>query len=667
MATHATAFENPMLLVERVILSAFARPDDVCQVLFPMYPFDGEKIMIKDWIAKIRAYGPLAPQAVLEEYQMAQRAAEFDMAWFGAQVQFDDTINKTPLKAFLQSAQYEQLQASMNLTIYTEVIRSALSVPNVYDVTKWYNTERRAPAMMPRQAVMEQINLLQQLPGILQRTGPDHGMAVLVQLGRKILQYTRSEQHLQPTFLMMPRDIESWYEMKTSAKKSEMSEAVVNKIFEAYQVDKEVQMMFPPVVLPSLHNLSVLMVDLVDLEDGLTNVMENHRTFGQYALVNPNLDGGCTEFQMMDHESRCWTTVFKLDQLTGPDSQQVVGNIPQAVNSVGTVYHIDQDDGHVSTHPLPDQHCVYAGGRLPWIIVFRPNMRFTTQTVVMGIGGAVTGMTFIGQVNEDRYHSGDLRRTIFMKNFRMGVAVFRREHILLFEDAIFSGMNGGQSCKLWESADEVQHLNAIVEEETLQAGGNLLYSTINLKVAQDIEPGVVYAGAYNETVRSARSCGDVFMYAIPGHVRGATDGLNSARYAKKIDELQRAPCLMSGGKFKCAGARELETDGRFNWILDELHQFVRGELQTALQSLDPISSLADHGRGININELCFRAPGRFRPRMPFTSGAVVQPPWEYTSAAPGPLEPSSLDSGDTWNGQPKLNPPRDTTMSRMQV
>ena len=667
MATHATAFPDPRLILQRALISAFMRPDDICQALYPLRYYNGEKIHIREWIAKNRAFGPLAAQAGLEQYELTQRSMEFEMVWFGAQAVVDDTVARTDLAGFLEGVHKQQLNSGMNLTMWTEGIRHTLAVPNIYQLEYYYNTEKRMPQYTEFEAFEAQKALLERMPGILQRQGPDNSMADFVSKAQEILSYTRVLPELQASVLILSRDLLSWVTKTTSRFKSEMSEVQTQRIFKQLGVDPEFQYNLAPVALPTVKGLKVLPVELLDLEGGMINPLLNDRRFGQWWLIDPNT---MEEFYVPDYDARTWRLVYKRS-LTGNAADQfcqaAMPHIQTDTTTITipdsylTVYDTLMPSTTTGLSTLASKMAgtsgVYRTPTLPHLVAFRPSMHFKMLAAAVCIGGSDTGEMFIGEVNYDEFHSGDLRRTTYMNNFRMAMVIYHPEHIVLVPDASFQRAVGGLTGKRWRSSDESVVIRKVVRNIDHSSSDSPAQQHVHLNLLLPAAGGKYYAQTFSQRKNQRNTNGDVFVYAIPPItvVESATfqnpdtNFYIGSLYQEKIQELQAGTILNCGGSWG-SEIRGAENQTQYNWLLEG-----NSAMQTFLKTRDELTQLCHHGMGRNENNLCFRGPARVKYFDSVTGKANDK--WEYLTASAGPLEPSDMNSADRWNGRSNVDNP----------
>ena len=547
--THESVYNEVKEVVNRYFLTLFDNPDPILQLILPIYPTDEETMSWTETFGKAKPMPQYSHQAPMETFYLHKTRLEFDMNWHGLMFALDNSILNTPAESFLKSAHAQILQASMNLTIFVEVIGNIINQPSMLHREFDYQTKKRANPLDESAALGRQIHLMETLPGILDRGDTfQNGLGYLMEHANNHLTCFRADSSLKPNFFMLSTTLADALMTRTEVVDSGLSEAHIQKYMREATGQPDLMWYLNPIAIRKFRNLNIIDITPYDSAEGLKDPLERIWIEGVVRVIDVTT---MARYDAIDYPKKAYAKIHSTVE-ADDYKYRTAALLPEksAPGIIPTVYNWQEG--------------------MKYKLAFSPAIQLVMHLVCEGIGGMATGMTAIGRHNADTYNIPQVDRTESNKKFRIGVCVAHPEHFAILPHAKYLNyLRGGTTT-----------LHAFDEATSKKIVGKL--DGKHQKYVESKE----YATSGLPKLRGTqtKNYGDVFVYWVP---KLFNDSIENAR-------------LLS-----CRG---VWSDEHMKKASDE---YQWAEVETNLKSKIAIPSIADHGLGQYANEKCWVSKGRY--------------------------------------------------------
>lgn len=427
--THESVYTEPREIANRVYVALFDRPDAILQLVLPLFPHEGETANWTEFYAKVRPMPQHAHQAPHETFGMTKRRFEFNMNWHGLMFALDESIMRTPAERFLTDAHVGVLQSAMNLTIFIEVIGHVVNQPDMFFREYEFCTKNRANPLTPEAAARRQIDLMEIMPGILDRGDtPENGLGYFMEHAGNQLDGFKVEQTLSPNFFMLPTGLVQTLKTKSAAVQSGLSEEHIRHFLRNVTANDDLMWNLNPLTAQQFKGVSVIKVEPYDSTEGRRDLLSRTWVEGTCHIINASYH----KYDIIDYEKRRWVTIY-----SGAEAD-AGGNLFK----LGYPYQSDGGD------PLNFTKAP------PYLIAFRPAITLNMHLVVEGIGGKATGVTAFGRDEYDAYSVPQVGKREWCHKFRLGVFVAHPEHFCVLPNAKYRDYVGGGSSDVYRAKSD---------------------------------------------------------------------------------------------------------------------------------------------------------------------------------------------------------------------
>lgn len=612
--THESAYAEPVEIFNRAFIAFFDKLDPLLQQVLPVFPFDGEAVTVNEFISKVRPFGPHGHQGPHETFGMQTTQQKFQMQWMGLMFALDNSILNTPLETFLVDAHTRTLQACMNMTVFIEVIENIVSQPNIFYREFELHTRINANPIGEAEAAERVVNMMEILPGIMDRGDTfENAMGYFLEYSGNMLDAFKVSPGLHPNFILMATWFANTLKTYNENVDSKLSESHIQHYMKQALNRDDIIWNVHPLAVQRFNGLSVLKVDAYNSTEGRKDPLERIWVSGECWVVRPS---EMYRYQIIDYEKKAWSTVFEHGSEAlrrtiinhGTVAWGGVGVFPVTkYNTAARVF--DTEDGFVLDGTVPVA-----------IMIIRPNVANQMQMIVHGIGGVETGVTAIGREVHNNYMVPQIDRREWVASMRLGIFVMHEEHFMILPNAKHQKYLRGGSA---ESSIMGDGLFGNPANFPVIAGQNEAHAWAAAPASRNAYYGASGLVGPNTRKTFGAAKNDVFMYWIPF---GSETKAEEARM------------ICSGGHF----ARETHLqDSSFNWLP------ARHSTNLVPRSGAPKFPIQEHGLNGHLNQICWKAPGRYFP----SDGKLSEP--IYTGDGCGPWRGSGLGGRDMFDNLPR--------------
>lgn len=419
--THESIYTEPREIANRVYIALFDRPDAVLQLVLPLFPHEGETVNWTEFHAKVRPMPQHAHQAPHETFGMSKTRIQFNMNWHGLMFSLDESIMRTPAEKFLTDAHLAVLQSAMNLTIFIEVIGHIVNQPDMFLREFDFCTKHRANPLDERAAVRRQIDMMEIMPGILDRgESTENGLGYFMEHAANHLNGFKIEPSLSPNFFMLPSGLSETLKTKSAAVHSGLSEEHIRHFLRNVTANNELVWNLNPLTAQQFRGVSIIKVDPYDSSEGRRDLLTRTWVEGTCHIIHKEMES----YEIIDYEKRRWVQIWKKNE-PGADlitEYDFANNMPVAPKAAGI-----------------------ANGK--YLVAFRPGITLNMHLVVEGIGGRATGMTAFGRDEYEAYAVPQVGKREWCHKFRLGVFVAHPEHFCVLPNAKYRDYVRGGSAR----------------------------------------------------------------------------------------------------------------------------------------------------------------------------------------------------------------------------
>lgn len=480
MFTHQSVYNEPKEIVNRAFIAFFDRPDPILQLVLPVFPHEGEQVNWKEFHAKIRTMPQHSNKAPLETYEMTATNLKFDMQWHGLAFAIDDSILGTPAADFLLSAYCNVLQSCMNLTIFVEVMGHINNQPDMIARELDFCTRHRANQMSKECAIRRQIDLMELLPGILDKgDSTTNALGYLMEHIGVQLDGFKVDPALKPNFFLLSSLLsESLMTDAPSLVDSGLSEYHITKFLRDATAQNDLMYTINPLVIRKFRGLSLITVDPYGSAEGRRDLMSRTYIDGTSHVIDT---WTVWRQDIIDYERRAYVKIFEHGSDVAKQLVRTAGgiyNVMSKWNAGAGGHHVpDQGQlGNAQNHLLiiaaatqlraepatiyntfgvahvktSESHIFLATGNTNsrFVVAFRPGVTLNMHMIVEGIGGRATGLTAIGRDTTQSYSHPSVETHFKDLKFRIGVCVAHPEHFVVLPHAKHRDYVRGGSARL---------------------------------------------------------------------------------------------------------------------------------------------------------------------------------------------------------------------------
>jgi hypothetical protein len=411
--THESIYTEPREIANRVYIALFDRPDAVLQLVLPLFPHEGETVNWTEFHAKVRPMPQHAHQAPHETFGMSKTRIQFNMNWHGLMFSLDESIMRTPAEKFLTDAHIAVLQSAMNLTIFIEVIGHIVNQPDMFQREFDFCTKHRANPLDQHAAVRRQIDMMEIMPGILDRgDATENGLGYFMEHAANHLNGFKIDPTLAPNFFMLPSGLSDTLKTKSAAVDSGLSEEHIRHFLRGVTANKELVWSLNPLTAQQFRGVSIIKVDPYDSSEGRRDLLTRTWVEGTCHVIDK---ATMAQYEIIDYEKRRWVKIWERTQGTFQGAD-IIGMDPVDNNR--------------------------------FLVAFRPGITLNMHLVVEGIGGRATGMTAFGRDEYESYAVPQVGKREWCHRFRLGVFVAHPEHFCVLPNAKYRDYVRGGSARM---------------------------------------------------------------------------------------------------------------------------------------------------------------------------------------------------------------------------
>ena len=466
------AYPTPQQLGVAIIVQMFSE-ETLISMLFPtMYTKDADKFEYVEYIAKLSPFGRAAPQAPAIESTVTKRKLAASMMSFARQYTIDGSCRNTPLEGLYQAIHESGLTEGMKLTYWLFVFNALGKVRTIHALQ--HERLRQKNTLVGKDLQESLFSTWTTTVGCINKrpmAGAAAALPFLANLSRETIQ-ALSVHGMEPDFMLLPAALKTYLSLETKYFERPTSAGPIRTLLDYCEenipgaASAEFDFLTAGQEAYHFRDMMIKWVHPIRTEDNPTlDVLESCRSLGEFWVV----PGNAAEFLILDYPRHMWY------------------NLANASSDTCIPLQMKDDSARVK-HPTDAEQYVD--------VVFRPNIRFQTNSIFTGVKGEKTALALMGGFMTNPYEEKAVRRSTVYWEFSCGFLIVRNEHLAWLPDVLIRDyMHGGGVVYHKVTVPSEDKVPVKVAKFGRRLGDQCLY---RYRVPVDFDDGKTYTGAHTK-------------------------------------------------------------------------------------------------------------------------------------------------------------------------